>query len=69
MSDMIRTQMVKNLVHIYGAEPAGIVLRVTTQDGLVTTYQLPKELVAGMRDIMQEALDHYLPPYPKGMKG
>jgi hypothetical protein len=68
MNDVIHTKPVVSVEHIYGLEPAGIVLRITTQDGDAIAYSLRKETVEAVRDMMQAALDHYLPPYPKGQK-
>jgi hypothetical protein len=49
------------VTHVYGAEPAGILLQMTTSEGEVLDIFLSKALVAGTREILQTALDKYLP--------
>jgi hypothetical protein len=50
------------VTHVYGTEPAGILLQMTTSEGEIMDIFLSKALVAGTRDILQTALDKYLPP-------
>jgi hypothetical protein len=49
------------VTHVFGAEPAGILLQMTTSDGEVLDIFLSKALVAETRDLLQAALDKYLP--------
>jgi len=49
------------VTHVFGAEPAGILLQMTTSDGEVMDIFLSKALVAETREILQAALDKYLP--------
>ena len=49
------------VTHVFGAEPAGILLQMTTSDGEVMDIFLSKALVAETRDLLQAALDKYLP--------
>jgi hypothetical protein len=49
------------VMHVYGAEPAGILLQMTTSEGEVIDIFLSKALVAETREILQTALDRYLP--------
>jgi hypothetical protein len=49
------------VTHVFGAEPAGILLQMTTSDGEVMDIFLSKALVAETRELLQAALDKYLP--------
>jgi hypothetical protein len=49
------------VTHVFGAEPAGILLQMTTSEAEVIDIFLPKSLVAETRGILQTALDKYLP--------
>jgi hypothetical protein len=49
------------VTHVYGAEPAGILLQMATNEGEVIDIFLSKALVAETREILQSALDKYLP--------
>jgi hypothetical protein len=56
----ISMKTVSKVVHVYGAEPAGILLQMTTSEGEVIDVFLSRELVSGTRDILQAALEKYL---------
>jgi hypothetical protein len=49
------------VTHVFGMEPAGILLQMTTSEGEILDIFLPKALVVETRDILQTALDKYLP--------
>jgi hypothetical protein len=49
------------VTHVFGAEPAGILLQMTTSDGEVMDIFLSRALVAETRELLQAALDKYLP--------
>jgi hypothetical protein len=57
----ISMKTILKVTHVYGAEPAGILLQMTTNEGEVIDVFLSKGLVMGTRDILQTALDKYLP--------
>jgi hypothetical protein len=57
----IAMKTIWKVMHVYGAEPAGIVLQMTTSDGEVIDIFLSKALAAETREILQTALDKYLP--------
>jgi hypothetical protein len=54
-------QTILKVTHVFGAEPAGILLQMTTSEGELIDIFLPKSLVVETRDILQAALDKYLP--------
>jgi hypothetical protein len=56
----ISMKTISKVVHVYGAEPAGILLQMTTNEGEVIDVFLSRELVSGTRDILQAALEKYL---------
>jgi hypothetical protein len=56
----ISMKTISKVVHIYGTEPAGILLQMTTNEGEVIDIFLSRELVSGTRDILQTALEKYL---------
>jgi len=49
------------VMHVFGAEPDGILLQMTTSDGEVMDIFLSRALVAETRELLQDALDKYLP--------
>jgi hypothetical protein len=49
------------VTHVFGAEPAGILLQMTTSEGEVMDIFLSTALVAEIREVLQTALDRYLP--------
>jgi hypothetical protein len=49
------------VTHVFGAEPAGILVQMTTNEGEVIDIFLSKALVAGTLEILQTALNKYLP--------
>jgi hypothetical protein len=49
------------VTHVFGAEPAGILLQMTTSYGEVMDIFLSRALVAETRELLQAALDKYLP--------
>jgi hypothetical protein len=57
----ISMKTILKVMHVYGAEPAGILLQMTTSEGEVIDIFLSKALVAETREILQTALDKYLP--------
>ena len=57
----ISMKTILKVMHVYGAEPAGILLQMTTSEGEVIDIFLSKALVAEAREILQTALDRYLP--------
>jgi hypothetical protein len=57
----ISMKTILKVTHVYGAEPAGILLQMATNEGEVIDIFLPKVLVAETRDILQAALDKFLP--------
>jgi hypothetical protein len=57
----ISMQTILKVTHVYGAEPAGILLQMATNEGEVIDLFLSKTLVAETRDILQAALDKFLP--------
>jgi hypothetical protein len=60
----ITFEPIGSIDHIYGAEPAGIVLRLMPKNSKsAITIMLPKDLVTGLRDMLNVALDEHLPPY------
>jgi hypothetical protein len=57
----ISMKTILKVTHVYGTEPAGILLQMTTNEGEVIEIFLSKALVVGTRDILQAALNKYLP--------
>jgi hypothetical protein len=57
----ISMKTILKVMHVYGAEPAGILLQMTSSEGEVIDIFLSKALVAETREILQTALDRYLP--------
>jgi hypothetical protein len=57
----ISMKTILKVMHVYGAEPAGILLQMTTSEGEVIDIFLSQALVAETREILQTALDRYLP--------
>jgi hypothetical protein len=56
----ISMKTISKVVHVYGMEPAGILLQMTTNEGEVIDIFLSRELVSGTRNILQTALEKYL---------
>jgi hypothetical protein len=56
----IAMKTISNAIHVFGTEPAGILLQMTTNEGEVMDIFLSKELVERTRDILQTALEKYL---------
>jgi hypothetical protein len=56
----ILMKTITKVTHVYGTEPAGIMLQMTTNEGEIIDVFLPKEIVKGTRDILQTALEKYL---------
>ena len=56
----VAMKTISKVVHVYGTEPAGIMLQMTTNEGEVIDVFLPKDIVQGTRDILQTALEKYL---------
>jgi hypothetical protein len=57
----IAMKTILKVMHVYGTEPAGIMLQMTTNDGEVIDIFLSKALAAQTREILQTALEKYLP--------
>jgi hypothetical protein len=57
----ISMKTIFKVTHVFGAEPAGILLQLTTSDGELIDIFLSKALAAETREILQTALDKYLP--------
>ena len=57
----ISMKTILKVTHVFGAEPAGILLQMTTSDGEVMDIFLSRALVAETRELLQAALDKYLP--------
>jgi hypothetical protein len=56
----ISMKTVSKVTHVFGAEPAGILLQMVTSEEEVIDVFLSKELVTATKDILQIALDRYL---------
>jgi hypothetical protein len=56
----VAMKTISKVVHVYGTEPAGIMLQMTTNEGEVIDVFLPKDIVKGTSDILQNALEKYL---------
>jgi hypothetical protein len=56
----ISMKTISNVIHVFGTEPAGILLQMTTNEGEVMDIFLSKELVERTKDILQVALEKYL---------
>jgi hypothetical protein len=59
-NNRISMKTILSVTHVYGTEPSGILLQMTTNDGEVIDVFLSKVLVTRTRDILQSALDKYL---------
>jgi hypothetical protein len=57
----IPMKTILKVTHVYGAEPAGILLQLASNEGEVLDIFLSKALVADTRDILQAALEKFLP--------
>jgi hypothetical protein len=57
----ISMKTILKVTHVYGAEPAGILLQMATNEGEVIDLFLSRALVAQTREILQAALDKALP--------
>ncbi len=57
----ISMKTISKVTHVFGAEPAGILLQMVTNEGEVIDVFLSRELVARTRDTLQTALDKFLP--------
>jgi hypothetical protein len=57
----IAMKTILKVTHVFGLEPAGILVQMTTSDGEVIDIFLSKALAAETREILQTALDKYLP--------
>jgi hypothetical protein len=56
----IAMKTITKVTHVYGTEPAGIMLQMTSNEGEVIDVFLPKDIVQETRDILQNALEKYL---------
>jgi hypothetical protein len=57
----IPMKTILKVTHVYGAEPAGILLQLASNEGEVLDIFLSKALVAETRDLLQAALEKFLP--------
>jgi hypothetical protein len=57
----ISMKTIAKVTHVFGAEPAGILLQMVTSEGEVIDVFLSRDLVARTKDTLQTALDKYLP--------
>jgi hypothetical protein len=57
----IAMKTIVKVLHVYGTEPAGIILQMTANDGEVIDIFLSKGFAAETREILQTALEKYLP--------
>jgi hypothetical protein len=57
----ISMKTIFKVTHVYGAEPAGILLQMTTSDGELIDIFLSKALAMETQGILQVALEKYLP--------
>jgi hypothetical protein len=60
-NNRIDMKTISKVTHVFGAEPAGILLQMVTSEGEVVDVFLSKELVKETKDILQIALDKFLP--------
>jgi hypothetical protein len=60
-NNRIYMKTISKVTHVFGAEPAGILLQMVTSEGEVIDVFLSKELVTATRDILQISLDKFLP--------
>jgi hypothetical protein len=65
MPEPVKMKPITQVEHVSGAEPAGICVRMKTRENEEITVYLDKDLVTRLRDLLQNALDNHLPPYPK----
>ena len=56
----ISMKTVLKVTHVFGAEPAGILLQMVTSEGEVIDVFLSRELVAATKNVLQIALDKFL---------
>jgi hypothetical protein len=60
-NNRIDMKTISKVTHVFGAEPAGILLQMVTSEGEVIDVFLSKDLVVTTKGILQIALDKYLP--------
>jgi hypothetical protein len=60
-TNRISMKTIAKVTHVYGTEPAGVMLQMTTSEGEVIDVFLSRTLMAETRDILQAALEKYLP--------
>jgi hypothetical protein len=58
----ISMKTISKVTHVFGTEPAGILLQMVTSEGEVLDIFLSKELVVSTKNILQIALAEFLPP-------
>ncbi len=56
----ISMKTISKVTHVFGAEPAGILLQMVTSEGEVIDVFLPRDIVAETKDILQIALERFL---------
>jgi hypothetical protein len=56
----ISMKTVSKVTHVFGAEPAGILLQMVTSEEEVIDVFLSKEVVVATKDILQTALERFL---------
>jgi hypothetical protein len=57
----ISMKTISKVTHVFGAEPAGILLQMVTSEGEVIDVFLSRDLVSRTKDTLQTALEKFLP--------
>ncbi len=57
----ISMKTISKVTHVFGAEPAGILLQMVTNEGEVIDVFLSRDMVTQTKDTLQTALDKFLP--------
>jgi hypothetical protein len=57
----ISMKTISKVTHVFGAEPAGILLQMVTNEGEVIDVFLSRDMVVQTKDTLQTALDKFLP--------
>jgi hypothetical protein len=57
----ISMKTIFKVTHVYGAEPAGILLQMATSDGELIDIFLSRTIAMETQEILRTALDKYLP--------
>ena len=59
-NNRIYMKTISKVTHVFGAEPAGILLQMVTSEEEVIDVFLSKEVVVATKDILQTALEKFL---------